>query len=300
MIFPKSLTKGSTIGIVAPAGKTDAETIHFAEKFLHKKGYKVVLGDNVTNTFFQYAGNDEHRKNDLQHMLNSKDIDAIFCARGGYGTIRIIDQLDFTHYLEYPKWIVGYSDITVLHAALNHKVGVASIHGPMPKNFPDKAVDEEDIENLFKLLHGERPNYTIKPCQLNRHGKAEGILIGGNLSLIYALRATDIDPDPHGKILFIEDLSEYLYHLDRMMQNLKLSGFLSQLSGLVVGDFTDMKDNNDPYGQNALEIIKEAVSGYNYPVLFNFPAGHSHLNQPLIFGKRVSLNITENNCHLTF
>ena len=300
MIFPKSLEKGSTIGIVAPAGKIDAETIHFAEKFLHKRGYKVVLGDNVCNAFHQYAGNDEHRKNDLQHMLNSKDIDAIFCARGGYGTIRIIDQLDFTHYLEYPKWIVGYSDITVLHAALNHVVGVASIHGPMPKNFPDKSDDDEDIENLFKLLHGELPCYTTKPCTLNRSGEAEGILIGGNLSLIYALRSTDYDPNPHGKILFIEDLSEYLYHIDRMMQNLKLSGFLKQLSGIIVGDFTDMKDNDDPYGQNACEIIKEAVAEYDYPVMFRFQAGHNHLNQPLVFGKRVTLSVSDENCQLIF
>jgi len=300
MIFPKSLEKGSTIGIVAPAGKIDSETIHFAEKFLHKRGYKVVLGQHVTNSFHQYAGNDTHRAADLQHMLNSKDIDAIFCARGGYGTIRIINQLDFAHYLKYPKWIVGFSDITVLHAALNHKIKVASIHGPMPKNFPDKADDDEDIENLFKLLHGELPSYTIKPNALNRTGEAEGILIGGNLSLVYALRATELDPEPHGKILFIEDIGEYLYHLDRMMQNLKLSGFLAQLSGIVVGDFTDMKDNDDPYGQTVAEIIKEAVADYNYPVMFNFPAGHDHLNQPLVFGKRVTLKVTEDNSQLIF
>jgi len=300
MIFPKSLKKGSTIGIVAPAGKIDAETIHFAEKFLQKRGYKVVLGANVTNTFHQYAGNDAHRKSDLQDMLDSKDIDAIFCARGGYGTVRIIDQLDFANYLKHPKWLVGYSDITVLHAALNHKLGVASIHGPMPKNFPDKADDEEDIELLFNLLHGELPDYTIKPCTYNRPGEAEGILMGGNLSLIYALRATDLDPNPHGKILFIEDLSEYLYHLDRMMQNLKLSGFLSQLGGLVVGDFTDMKDNDDPYGLNAYEVIKEAVADYDYPLMFGFPAGHNHLNQPLVLGKKVSLRVSNTECQLTF
>lgn len=300
MIFPKPLTKGSTIGIVAPAGKIDAETIHFAVKFLRKKGYKVVQGNNVCNAFHQYAGTDEHRRNDLRHMLNSKDIDAVFCARGGYGTIRIIDQLDFTHYKKYPKWIVGYSDITVLHAALNHKVGAASIHGPMPKNFPEKTDGDKDMENLFKLLHGELPHYTIQACELNRTGEAEGLLIGGNLSLIYALRATDIDPNPHGKILFIEDISEYLYHLDRMMQNLKLSGFLKQLSGLVVGDFTDMKDHDDPYGQNAYEIIKEAVSEYAYPVMFGFPAGHKQLNQPLVFGKRVTLTVAHDNCQLTF
>jgi muramoyltetrapeptide carboxypeptidase len=300
MIFPKSLEKGSTIGIVAPAGKIDAETIHYAEKCLNKRGYNVVLGEHVYNTFHQFAGNDVHRRADLQHMLNSKAIDAIFCARGGYGTIRIIDGIDFTHFLESPKWVVGYSDITVLHAALQHKAGVASIHGPMPKNFPSKSEDDEDLVNLFNLLHGQLPDYTINSHPLNRTGDAEGILIGGNLSLLYALRATELDPTPHGKILFIEDLSEYLYHLDRMMQNLKLSGFLKELSGIVVGDFTDMKDNDEPYGQSACEIIREAVEDYDYPIVFGFPAGHNHLNQPLVFGKRVTLSVTSNQCRLTF
>ncbi len=300
MIFPKSLEKGSTIGIVAPAGKIEAEAIHFAEKCLHKRGYKVVVGENVCNTFHQFAGNDAHRAADLQHMLNSKDIDAIFCARGGYGTIRIIDEIDFTHYLEYPKWIVGYSDITVLHAALQNKIGVASIHGPMPKNFPDKSEDDEDIMNLFDLLHGQLPDYKIKPNKLNRTGEAEGILIGGNLSLIYAMRATQLDPNPHGKILFIEDVGEYIYHLDRMMQNLKLSGFLKELNGIVIGDFTEMKDNDEPYGQSVFEVIKEAVDEYDYPVMFGFPAGHNHLNQPLVLGKRVSMKVANCSCQLSF
>ncbi|MBK3515929.1 S66 peptidase family protein [Carboxylicivirga marina] len=300
MIFPKSLEKGSTIGIVAPAGKIEAETIHFAEKFFHKRAYKVVLGENVCNSFHQFAGNDEHRAADLQHMLNSPEIDAIFCARGGYGTIRIIDQIDFTHFLEYPKWLVGYSDITVLHAALQNKAGVASIHGPMPKNFPDKADDEEDMEALFDLLHGQFPDYSIKPNENNRNGEAEGILIGGNLALIYALRATPLDTNPHGKILFIEDIGEYLYSVDRMMQNLKLSGFLKELSGIIVGDFTDMKDNDDPYGQTAFEIVKEAVAEYDYPVMMGFPAGHDHLNLPLVFGKRVSMKVASDCCQLTF
>ncbi len=295
MIFPKSLTKNSTIGIVSPAGRIDSETIHFAEKYLHSMGYNVSVGQNATNIFHQYAGNDEHRASDLQLMLNRTDIDAIFCARGGYGTVRIIDKIDFAHYRENPKWIIGFSDITVLHACLQNKIGVASIHGPMPKNFPDKSKDDDDMQSLFKILHGELPQYKFKPHQLNRNGEAEGMLIGGNLSLIYALRATHLDADPHGKILFIEDLSEYLYHLDRMMQNLKMSGFLSQLSGLVIGQFSDMKDNDVKYGQNAYEIIKEAVEEYDYPVIFGFPAGHGNINMPMVFGKRVK--ISASNCN---
>lgn len=300
MIFPKSLRKDSTIGIVSPAGKIDSETIHFAEKYLHSMGYKVAIGANATNSFHQYAGNDEHRASDLQLMLNRSDVDAIFCARGGYGTIRIIDKIDFTHFLENPKWIIGFSDITVLHACLQNKLGVASIHGPMPKNFPDKSKDDDDMQSLFNILHGELPQYKFKPHLLNRNGEAEGILIGGNLSLIYAMRATHLDAEPHGKILFIEDLSEYLYHLDRMMQNLKMSGFLRQLSGLVVGQFTDMKDNDVEYGQDAYEIILDAVREYDYPVIFGFPAGHANINLPMVFGKRVKMSATNCNAMLNF
>ncbi len=297
MIFPQFITENATIGIVAPAGKVDTEVIHYTEKFLGAMGYRVVLGDHVKNTFHQYAGNDHHRASDLQMMLNRTDIDAIFCARGGYGTIRIIDAIDFTHYLEHPKWIVGFSDITVLHACLQNRLGVASIHGPMPKNFAKKSADDQDIVNLFSMLKGQLPDYKIAPNKLNRNGEADGILVGGNLSLIYSLRGTAYDFDPKGKILFIEDLSEYLYHLDRMMQNLRISGFLSKLSGLVVGQFSDMKDSETPYGFSAQEIIKAAVEDYDYPVVFDFPAGHDHLNQPLVLGKRVTLTAT--NCHCT-
>lgn len=295
MIFPKSLSKGSTIGIVSPAGKIDSETIHFAEKFLHSMGYNVAVGPNAGNSYHQYAGNDEHRTSDLQLMLNRTDVDAIFCARGGYGTMRIIHKIDFTHFLDNPKWIVGYSDITALHACLQNQLKVASIHGPMPKNFADKSKDDEDMLHLFKILHGELPIYIYKPHLLNRNGEAEGVLIGGNLSLIQALRSTPYDAEPHGKILFIEDVSEYYYSLDRMMQNLKLSGFLKQLSGLIVGQFTEMKDNDVKFGQTAYEIIKESVEDYDYPVIFGFPAGHGNINMPLVFGKRIS--ITVNNCH---
>nr|WP_319399976.1 LD-carboxypeptidase [uncultured Carboxylicivirga sp.] len=290
MIFPKSLTKGSTIGIISPAGKIDSETIRFAEKFLISLGYNVVVGQHATNAYHQFAGTDEHRATDLQMMLDREDVEAIFCARGGYGTARIIDQLDFTHFINKPKWVIGYSDITVLHARLQNELKVASIHGPMPKNFPDKSKDDEDMVELFKVLHGELPTYKFKPHQLNRNGEAEGLLVGGNLSLIQTMRATSYDIEPHGKILFIEDVSEYLYSLDRMMQNLRLSGFLKQLSGLIVGQFTEMKDNDEKFGLDAFEIIKEAVGSYDYPVIFGFPAGHGSINMPLILGKRINLS----------
>ncbi len=293
MIFPRFISEGATIGIVAPAGKIDIKTIDFSKEFLHNLGYKVVLGEHLHDTHHQFAGNDLHRAADLQHILNSTDVDMVMCARGGYGTNRIIKSLDFTHFLQFPKWIVGFSDITVLHSLLQNKIGVASIHGPMPKNFFGKSAEDKDLTNLFNILKGNLPTYEIPVHTLNRQGEAEGILIGGNLSILYSLRGTSLDFDPHGKILFIEDVGEYLYHLDRMMINLKNGGVLKYLRGLVVGQFTEMKDSEMPYGATPNEIIFDAVKEYDYPVLFDFPAGHSDVNLPLVLGKRVTLTVTQ-------
>lgn len=300
MIFPQFIDDHATIGIVAPAGKVDPEVVHFSEKMLTSMNYKVVLGDHVMNSFHQYAGNDCHRAQDFQQMLNRKDIDVILCARGGYGTIRIMDKLDFSHFMEKPKWIVGFSDVTVLHACLQNRLGVASIHGPMPKNFAGKSLEDSDLANLFRVLQGKRPVYEVPVHTLNKYGEANGVLTGGNLSILYSLRGTHLDFDAKGKILFIEDVGEYLYHLDRMMQNLKTGGVLSKLNGIVVGQFTSMKDNDTPYGQTVPEIILEAVDDYDYPVIFDFPAGHDNINQPLILGKRVSLKSSQEKASLIF
>ena len=300
MIFPRFINEGATIGIVAPAEKIEEEVVEFARSFLHDLGYKVVLGENVLSEYNQFAGSDEHRAADFQHMLNSNDIDVIMCARGGYGTNRIIQALDFSHFMQNPKWIVGYSDITVIHSMLQNRLGVASIHGQMPKNFTGKKPDDSDIINLFNILKGVLPEYRISGHVLNRDGEAEGELIGGNLSILYSLRGTSLDFDPHGKILFIEDVGEKLYHIDRMMMNLKNGGVLKCLRGLVVGQFTEMIDSETPYGSSAYEIIFDAVKEYNYPVLFDFPAGHVKVNQPLIFGKRVTLNVSDDGGALGF
>lgn len=300
MIFPQFIKDKATIGIVAPAGKVDAEVIHFSEKFLSSMGHKVILGDQVFNSFHQYAGNDEHRAADLQHMLNRTDVDVLLCARGGYGTSRIINKLDFSHFLQAPKWIVGYSDITVLHACLQNRLGIASVHGPMPKIFPNKDPEDTDIVNLFNVLEGQLPSYETPSHVLNRYGDTDGLLIGGNLSILYSLRGTSLDFDPHGKILFIEDVGEYLYHLDRMLINLKNGGILKNLRGLIVGHFTEMKDGHTPFGASAYEVIWDAVKEYDYPVSFDFPAGHEATNQPLVFGKRVSLSVSEASATLRF
>jgi muramoyltetrapeptide carboxypeptidase len=300
MIFPHFIKKGSTIGIIAPAGRIDIESIRYAEKLLIDRGFKVEFGEHVLNAFYQFAGNDAHRLSDLQQMLDRQDIEAILCARGGYGAIRIVNELDWTGFLKHPKWIVGYSDITVLHSALQNQLGIASIHGIMPKNYSSKLMDDPDMDWLFRILTGDLPSYHIPSHQLNKTGSATGELTGGNLSLLYALRGTKYDIDPKGKILFIEDVGEYLYHLDRMIHNLNLGGILEQISGLVVGQFSEMKDNDTPFGFSAYEIVHEAVKDYNYPVLFNFMAGHSPLNLPLVFGKTVTLHVTSEGAELMF
>jgi muramoyltetrapeptide carboxypeptidase len=300
MIFPRFINEGATIGIVAPAGKIDAETIEFSKELLHKLGYKVVTGEHLLSSYHQFAGSDQKRTADMQHFLNSTDVDVVMCARGGYGTNRIIKSLDFTHFLQNPKWIVGFSDITVLHSKLQNRLGVASVHGPMPKNLAGKSTDNNDITTLFNILKGNLPTYEVPTNTLNREGVAEGELIGGNLSILYSLRGTSLDFDPHGKILFIEDVGEKLYHLDRMMMNLKNGGVLKCLRGLVVGEFSEMVDSDTPFGATAYEIIYDAVKEYDYPVLCGFPAGHGEVNHPLVLGKRVSLSVTHSKGVLEF
>ena len=289
MIIPPYLHQGSTIGVVPPAGKVNPLYIDNAKQFLEAKGYKVLISDNAKSSHFQYAGTDEERLNGVQQFLNDQSVNAILFARGGYGTIRIIDKLDFTKFQQHPKWLIGFSDITIFHAKAM-QLGIASIHSPMSSSMNiNKA--EADITLTMQLLEGKLDIQQPTPHLFNKKGCADGILTGGNLSLVYALRGTPLDVDPKGKILFIEDLNEYLYHLDRMMHNLKLGGILENISGLVVGQFSSMKDNDSPFGQEAYEIILEAVKEFSYPVIFDYPAGHIDVNYPLIFGKRVEMEV---------
>lgn len=299
MKFPHFLTPGSHIALVAPAGKVDKAVVDNAKSLLISEGFKVIIGDHALNNHYQMAGTDHERLNDLQSMLNREDIDAIFCIRGGYGTIRIIDDLDFTHFSSSPKWIVGFSDITVLHACLQNQYNTASTHAIMPNSYNKNEESKHDMKLLLKYLSGDFPQQIIEPHPLNRPGKAEGHLIGGNLSILQSLRGTPMDFDPKGKILFIEDVGEYLYRIDRMMYNLKLGGILENISALIVGQFTELLDNPSPFGKEAYEIISDAVTDYHYPVLFNFPAGHSSPNYPLVFGKIATLDVTKTICTLT-
>jgi muramoyltetrapeptide carboxypeptidase len=286
---PSFLKKNDKIGIIAPARKISKEEIQSAIDIFNSWGLEVVLSKNLFNVDNQFSGTDDERAEALQIMLNDDSIKAIISARGGYGTIRIIDKINFTNFKKHPKWIIGYSDITVLHSHINN-FGIETLHATMPINFAKNA---EATETLRKALFGEQLNYQFESHPLNRKGEAEAELIGGNLSLIYALTGSVSDIDTKGKILFIEDLDEYLYHIDRMMLNLKRSGKLDHLAGLIIGGMTDMKDNTIPFGKTAEEIITDAVKEYDYPVCFNFPAGHVEKNLALYFGRKVKLKVAD-------
>ena len=291
MITPTFLHQGDQVAIVAPARKvTPAETEPAIRK-LEEWGLTVIPGDHLFHSFHQFAGKDEVRTGDLQRMLDNDSIRAIFCARGGYGLVRIIDRLDFTHFIKNPKWIVGYSDITVLHSHIHTHFSIETLHATMPIHFGDPAMSGETFTSLQMALFGESLTYNLPSSAWSRRGKAKGILTGGNLSLIFSLVGTPSDILTDGKILFLEDLDEYLYHVDRMMLGLKRSGKLSHLAGLIVGSMTRMRDNEVPFGKTAEEIIAEAVRDYDYPVCFGFPAGHVSDNRALILGREYMLDV---------
>jgi len=290
MIIPPFLKSGDRVRIVSPAGKVPAEKIIPGIELLRNQGFDVLTGKNVFGQHFQYSGTDEQRTADLQEAINDPLTKAIVCSRGGYGTARLLGLLDFSALKNNPKWLVGFSDITALHSAFN-KLGIASIHGPMPGFFIQNEKPSESFLKLLSFLTGQIPDYNFAAHPQNRNGQAQGELVGGNLSLLYSLSGTLYDLDTDGKILFLEDLSEYLYHLDRMMVNLRLSGKLEKLAGLVVGKFTDMKDNENPFGKSADEIIFDAVKDYDFPVCFGFPSGHIDENMPLILGTEYQLSV---------
>jgi len=286
--LPPPLKKGDKIAITCPAKKLPAPMTS-AIKLLESWDLEVVLGETVEASFHQFAGDDEMRARDLQRFINDDSIKAIIAARGGYGTIRMIDMVDFRRFAEKPKWLVGFSDITVLHTHLFANYYAQTIHGQMPVNMFDASA--HSFETLRKALFGEELSYHFTSHALNRSGNASGILVGGNLSLLVAVSGSVSDLDYTGKILFIEDVGEYLYAVDRMMRCLKRAGKLKHLAGLIVGGFTDIKDNDIPFGQTVPEIIMEVVKEYDYPVCFDFPAGHIPDNCSLILGKILHLSV---------
>ena len=269
-----------------------------AVKLLQSWGLEVVLGETVDASYHQFAGDDDMRARDLQRFIDDDSIKAIIAARGGYGTMRMIDKVDFTCFAQNPKWLVGFSDITVLHTHLLTNYGVQTIHGQMPVNIPDASA--WSLETLRKALLGEELSYNLNPHPLNRQGEATGILAGGNLSLLISVSGSVSDLDYADKILFIEDVGEYLYAIDRMLRNLKRARKLERLAGLVVGGFTDVKDNDIPFGQTVPEIIMEVVKEYDYPVCFDFPAGHIPNNCSLILGRTAILKVQSHTASLSY
>lgn len=280
------LKKGDKIAITCPAKKLP-NPMDDAVALLKSWGLDVVIGETVNASYHQFAGDDELRAKDMQRFIDDDGIKAIIAARGGYGTVRIIDKIDFSRFAANPKWIVGFSDITVLHAHLFADYQAQTIHGQMPVNIPDAS--KYSLDTLRKALFGEKLSYKFNSNDLNRKGEASGLVIGGNLSLLVAILGSVSDYNYDGKILFIEDVGEYMYSVDRMIRALDRAGKLKNLAGLMVGGFTDLKDNDIPFGQTVPEIIMEVVKNYNYPVCFDFPAGHIPDNQSIIFGKLFNL-----------
>ncbi|MCK4921480.1 MAG: LD-carboxypeptidase [Bacteroidales bacterium] len=300
MITPPYLKSGDTVGIVAPSRSIDNVSIEKFTYQLGEWGLNWKFGDNLFGQYNRFSGKDEERGDDLQNMINDPEIRAIFAARGGYGSIRTLQNADFSNFEKDPKWLIGYSDITVLHSYINKFTGTESIHGPMPLNFRETP-DKESVESLRKALFGESLGYKFEGHELNIEGEADGEIVGGNLALISSLNGTVLFPDLRNKILFIEDVDEYLYNIDRMMMNLSLSGVFNRIKALVVGDIGIKKEEDDiPFGKTAQEIIHEITDQYNIPVCFNFPAGHVFKNKTLIFGRKIQLRVEENKSSLVF
>lgn len=292
------LKQGSTVGITCPAGYVSKERTHFAEQALKLWGFHVVIGKTVGNEYNYFSGTDEERLRDLQQMLDDPKIDAILMGRGGYGVSRILDDINWTKFLENPKWICGFSDITALHSDIQAKFQIPTLHSPMCVAFKPDTVNTDYIKQFYAALTGESLHYHAEASPYNRLGIGKGILVGGNLALLAHLVGSDSDINTSGKILFIEDIGEHLYKVDRMMLTLKRAGKLKRLKGLVVGGFTEMEDTERPFGKTVEEIILDNVAEYNYPVCFGFPAGHQEINHTLILGMHHKLQVTEMGTHL--
>lgn len=298
MITPPYLRHGDKVGLVATARKISIQEIETGAALLKSWGLIPVIGKTIGLEHNQYAGTDYERAQDLQQLLDDPEIKAIWCARGGYGTVRIIDQLDFYKFVKYPKWIVGYSDVTVIHSHLN-KIGFKTIHGTMPVSLEDNTAFAK--ASLKKSLFGEKLDFSYQATnKLNRLGTARGELVGGNLSILYSLCGSSSSLDTTDKILFIEDLDEYLYHIDRMIINLKRNRMLDHCAGLVVGGMTKMHDNRIPFGKTAQEIVLDAVKECNFPVAFGFPAGHVDDNRALLLGSTIELTVTSTNADIRY
>ena len=290
MITPEFLQKGDTVGILATARKIDLVNLQPAIKLLESWGLHVVIGKTIGKSDNQLAGADWQRATDFQEMIDDPKIKAVWAAKGGYGTVRIIDRINFTAFKKKPKWIIGFSDVTVLHSHINN-MNIETLHSIVA--ISAKTASPQAIESLRKALFGEPLEYKLAAHPYNKNGKTKGEIIGGNLSVLYSILGSKSEVDTKGKILFIEDLDEYLYHIDRMMMNLKRNGYFDEIKALVIGGMTQMNDNDIPWGKDALAIIQDVLKDYNFPIIYNFPAGHSKDNRAMIFGQTVSIEVNE-------
>ena len=297
-MIPPYLKPSDQIRILSPSGTVNPDYIDGAKTVLASWGLTVTEGDYARTEFGRFAGTKEQRTADLQLALDDPSVKAILCSRGGYGLAQIIDRLDFTAFATSPKWLIGFSDISILHSAISN-LGIASIHGIMGMHLSKLPVDSDQVQNLKNILFGKLPVYTFSGEPANRMGNVRGKLIGGNLSVLIGLRGSSYDLNYGNAILFIEDVGEKPYQIDRMLQNLRLGGILGQISGLIIGQFSECEE--DPLMMQSMqEIILSAVNEYDYPVCFNFPAGHVDYNLPLVLGAKVSLNVSKNGVELIF
>ena len=300
MITPPFLRPGDTIGITAPAGwLSEAEILKGVELF-QSWDLKVIYGKHLFGKKNSFAGTDEERAGDFQQMLDNKEVRAIICARGGYGSVRMIGQLNFSTFIKHPKWIVGFSDITVIHSCLQQCIQTESIHGIMPRIKGNRDPDLVSFDSLRSVLFGETTSYTIPGFSRNKTGSASGILTGGNLSVLFSIAGSRYEPETDGRILFIEDVDEYLYHIDRMIMNLRIRNKLKDLNGLIIGGMNQMKISSSGFRLPVHKIILDAVAEYDFPVMFGFPAGHGTPNLSLILGRETEMIVGKKECRVVF
>lgn len=301
--IPPYLKKGDTIGLVCPAGYMPVEKVSECIRVLNNEwGFSTKVGMTIGKQFNYFSGTDEERLTDFQHMLDDDEVKAVLCARGGYGISRIIDRIDFSKFKKKPKWIIGFSDVTVLHSHIYRNYNIATLHAPMANAFnqeigPDNIVmagyKNKFVESLKNVLEGKKIRYNVASYEFNKKGEGIGELVGGNLTLLAHLVGTESEVKTRGRILFLEDVGEYLYNIDRMMRQLKRSHKLEKLAGLIIGGFTDSKDTERPFGQTAYEIIRDVVKEYDYPVCYGFPVSHEKENYALKIGVGYKLKVTK-------
>ena len=301
LIQPEHLKSGDTISILAPSGVLNNfdNKITKAINIFKSWGLNVVLGNHIYDKNGHFAGTDKNREKDFQKALDNKNIKAIWCARGGYGAVRIIDKLNFDNYLKNPKWIIGFSDITVIHNKLNF-LNSESIHAMMITGFEDIGQNKDSLSKLKNVLFGDSLSYSIASNKNNKTGKSEGIIVGGNLTLIQSTIGSKTELKMKDKILFIEEIGEYAYHIDRMLYSLKRAGYFENCKGLIVGQISDVKKNTTDFGRSINELILDVLDEYNFPILFDFPAGHEKTNFPIILGRKVILDVSKSESEVIF